>query len=290
MILSGPIVTSPASSRTSPLRRPAAIVSASPTAYVAVRTRSTARPESERSIHSVALSAHSISRTPTTPRRTAASRTFAYAVRLPSAVCVTSSSRAKTGNHSFSSTTASRGGTPRRRRAAELSQPWWASPLMRTTGMSPLTASSSATVGWRSHAGGAVAEALDDRARGSTATARRSRRRRAGPHPRGSWSTTGRAAWRSRPIDPGGRAGPRGPGTSQRPSASSTSSSAWGAASERPRRPGRRRCAGRPHRRAPAAADGDDAGPDGCNSELTRPILGAPGWGWHAGPSARMCR
>ena len=60
------------------------------------------------------------------------------------------SSRTYAANHSVSATTPCRGGrAPGRPAPAELTHAWWPSPLIRTTGRSPETRSSSSTVGGR---------------------------------------------------------------------------------------------------------------------------------------------
>ena len=143
MIFSGPIVTSSDEpGRWSPVRCPAGTMRSSPSAYVETRTRTGV----SRGSQSAGSWPRSRSTMPVMPRAAAASRVRRYAAGDRSG-STTRSMRVWASYHSFSSTSPSRRGRPSRSSARVLSQAWWASPAISTTGTSGATASSIATVG-----------------------------------------------------------------------------------------------------------------------------------------------
>ncbi|OAX65513.1 hypothetical protein A5N15_02960 [Rothia kristinae] len=153
MIFSGPIRSSPSGSCSgehsrSPVRSPASTTSSRCSWYTPVRTRSRFSPAARRSGQTRWLAANSRSTRPTTPRE-AASRSVCGMSRAVSGMC--RSSWEYRGNQRFSDRAPSVSGAPSSRRAVVLSQPLCMSPLISTTGRGPVTASSSATVGWRGH-------------------------------------------------------------------------------------------------------------------------------------------
>ena len=173
MILSGPIT-----SRSSPLderrrrcagrprRRPRAPRRRSPSARAAGRT-----PACQRSIHSAAPPENSKSTSPTTPSAAAACEAVAVGRRRGAGVAGEACRAARRPR-----TTRSR--APRRRaapspsaaRAALLSQAWWASPAISTTGVTPETASSSADGDRRGPGAGPVARSRSPGGRARSAT------------------------------------------------------------------------------------------------------------------------
>ncbi len=87
---------------------------------------------------------------PVTPMAAAVSSVRWYAAGEVPSLPTTVTRREYAANHSRSKTTVSRTGSASAISARVLSQPWCPSPLIRITGVSGATASSSATVGSRS--------------------------------------------------------------------------------------------------------------------------------------------
>ena len=136
------------------MRWPAGTMRSSPSAYVETRTRTGV----SRGSQSAGSWPRSRSTMPVMPRAAAASRVRRYAAGDRSG-STTRSMRVWASYHSFSSTSPSRRGRPSRSSARVLSQAWWASPAISTTGTSGATASSIATVGSDGPRAEAVAEA-----------------------------------------------------------------------------------------------------------------------------------
>ena len=171
-------------------------------------------PAAQRSAHSSAPAAELEVDDPDDPhaprrRRASGGRPRGEVPSLPTSV----TSRAYAANHSVSRTTESRTGIARCISAVVLSQAWWPSPLISTTGG---VAGDRVELGDRDvavPAAGAVAPA-DDREVG---VGRRSARRPAGWRPPASGRRRGRAAARPASTGRGGRAGPTGPGSASDP-------------------------------------------------------------------------
>ena len=127
----------------------AAITSSSPSAYVAIRTRSRSQPGVP-ALDPLGGAAGELEVDDPDDARAAAAASRRAAVGLGRGAVGAdqlASSSAYAANHSFSRTTVVAGtGSPSAASAALLSQPWWPSPAISTTGVTPETSSSSATV------------------------------------------------------------------------------------------------------------------------------------------------